>query len=161
MMAIELNECEEFFSMISFAVSQWKRPCYTFYISFCFGFCVFVLLLACIFVRMMFNTSKASIAKKNVLWSFVQFRLAVSLFAHGLLSFFFFWDWNYDDISNHYPRVAFTQKDSLAIGSLDSKIDPQLSELSRFKVRPATDSDVILEPRLIVIYKALDNRLHF
>ena len=89
MMAIELNECEEFFSMISFAVSQWKRPCYTFYISFCFGFCVFVLLLACIFVWMMFNTSKASIAKKNVLWSFVQFRLAVSLFAHGLLTFFF------------------------------------------------------------------------
>ena len=89
MMAIELNECEEFFSMISFAVSQWKRPCYTFYISFCFGFCVFVLLLACIFVWMMFNTSKASIAKKNVLWSFVQFRLAGSLF----VGFYFFsWD---------------------------------------------------------------------
>ena len=73
MMAIELNECEEFFfSVISFAVGQWKRPCNTFHIiffvfDFDFDFVFLFCFLACMFVGMYFNTSKAGIAKKNVL----------------------------------------------------------------------------------------------
>lgn len=135
------------FSVISFAVGRWKRLCYPFnVILFLFECCLTPVKQAQ--QRKMFF---------RVLSSFVW----LSHYLHMGFYYFFFWDWNYDDISNHYPRVAFPQKDSLAIGSLDSKIDPQLSELSRFKVRPATDSDVILEPRLKVIYKALDNRLHF